>query len=252
MIKLTVTERNQLRRLLLNNFDKDEIKIFYFELTLTVDHLEASSREKLAADLIQHLENQARLIELIQLAIELRPALKQALTASAYPSLARLYKAADTSITHQMSAEPSIQLLVSYSQRDQLWQGRLAQHLHRVIDPQQILYQDDQTHFIEQYDALSAALTSIKLAVLLVSTHFLSSDGIQTEQLPKLLALQANGQLPLYPIILKPCTWQLLDWLHQQAIHPAPDRELSSGSPSQIESDLAQMTQEIVQQLTAD
>jgi hypothetical protein len=249
MIKLTIAERNQLRLLLLNYFDKNEIKSFYFELTLTVDHLEASSREKLVADLIQHLENQARLLEFIELAIELRPTLKHALTASAYPSLARLYQAHEAEMPAPTLAKSNSQLLVSYSQRDQRWQARLAQHLHRVIAPQAILYQDDQTDFIAQYDTLNAALQHVKLAVLLVSTHFLSSDVIQTEQLPKLFALQASGQLQLYPIILKPCTWQLLDWLQQQRIHPAPNRELSSGSPSQVETDLAQMAQEIAQQL---
>lgn len=228
MALLTLTERNRLRRLFLQYFDKDEIKGFYFDLALEVDHLEASSREKLVADLLRHLDHQSRLPALFELAITLRPQLH-----------AQLMEPINT-------PEPvASTVFISYSHRDEQWKTRLHGHLSRVIAAPYISAWHDQNSDSLYYPQMLQALESCQIAIVLMSAHFLSSEYLLTQHMPKLLSLQQQGQVQLYPLILKPCTWQFVDWLRQVPIYPAPDRDLSTGSEGQIELDLAKLATEI-------
>lgn len=230
MALLTLTERNRLRRLFLQNFDKDEIKGFYFDLALEVDHLEASSREKLVADLLRHLDHQTRLSELFELASTLRPLLHAELIMPA---------------NNPAPAPIASSVFISYSHRDENWKARLHNHLSRVIAAPHISAWHDQNSNSLHYPQMLQALENCQIAIILISAHFLSSECLLMQHMPKLLALQQQQRVQLYPLILKPCTWQLVDWLTQVPIYPAPDRYLSAGNEGQIELDLANFAKEI-------
>jgi hypothetical protein len=253
---ITLAEQNFLRRLFLQQFDKDEIKGFYFALMLEIDHLEASSREKLIADLLHHSERQSRLSELLTQAIALRPNLTPTLT----PFLQRLpenlpvsSKSAvpsrlDETIDEFDESSESL-VFISYSYRDEAWHQRILSQLTRCLSPNRIRSWDDQYGDDYAYHTMQQTMQRSEVAVLLISSHFLSSDFVLKEHVPSLLTLQNRGQLRLYPIIIKPCTWQLVDWLHSIDVHPAHQHALSMNSDSQIDAFLVQISSEIVKHL---
>lgn len=70
-------------------------------------------------------------------------------------------------------------------------------------------------------DEIRKAISETKVAILLVSTDFLGSDFISTDELPPLLkAAEENGAVILI-VILKPCLFEEFETLNQfQAMNP--------------------------------
>ncbi|HEY5588766.1 MAG TPA: toll/interleukin-1 receptor domain-containing protein [Candidatus Paceibacterota bacterium] len=70
-------------------------------------------------------------------------------------------------------------------------------------------------------DEIKKAINTAKVAILLVSTDFLGSDFISTNELPPLLqAAEENGAVILI-VVLKPCLFEEFDSLNQyQAMNP--------------------------------
>jgi hypothetical protein len=252
---ITLAEQHFLRRFFLQQFDKDEIKGFYFALQIEIDHLEASSREKLMADLLHHLGLQFRLPELLTQAMLLRPNAAAVLR----PFLERLDNLPINAETETLppptlfnaaSADETTTeslIFISYSSRDVIWYQRLQTQLSRWLSPNRLSPWDDTGH--RPPHTLSQAMQRSDVAILLVSSHFLSSDFILTEHIPPLLTLQSRGQLRLYPIIIKPCTWQWVEWLQGLEVYPAHQQALSMHSDSQIDTLLVQISSEIIQHL---
>ena len=57
-------------------------------------------------------------------------------------------------------------------------------------------------------DEIEQALANCNMALLLISIHFLNSEFIQKEELPKLLARNRGGNLTIIPIIVGACPWK--------------------------------------------
>ncbi|OUD13309.1 TIR domain-containing protein [Thioflexithrix psekupsensis] len=254
---ITLAEQNFLRRFFLQQFDKDEIKGFYFALQIEIDHLEASSREKLMADLLHHLQRQSRLPELLTQAMLLRPNAAAVLR----PFLERLDNLPINAETETLppptlfnaaSADETTSeslIFISYSSRDVAWCQRLQTHLERWLSRNRLSAWDDHTEHSHTYQTMQHAMQRSHVAILLISSHFLSSDFILTEHIPPLFSLQSRGQLRLYPMIIKPCTWQLVEWLQGLEVYPAHQQALSMHSDSQIDTLLVQIASEIIQHL---
>lgn len=70
-------------------------------------------------------------------------------------------------------------------------------------------------------DEIRKAISETKVAILLISTDFLGSDFISTDELPPLLkAAEENGAVILI-VILKPCLFEEFETLNQfQAMNP--------------------------------
>lgn len=76
-------------------------------------------------------------------------------------------------------------------------------------------------------DEIKKAIAETKVAILLVSTDFLGSDFIATDELPPLLESAEKDGAVILTVILKPCLFEEFDDLNQfQAINP-PSRAVS-------------------------
>jgi len=62
---------------------------------------------------------------------------------------------------------------------------------------------------------------------------------------PRLLELQDKENLRIFPIIIRPCAWKRVKWLAQMNLRPRDGKPISSGDKHQIETDLAEIAEEV-------
>jgi hypothetical protein len=121
-------------------------------------------------------------------------------------------------------------VFVSYSHKDGAWLNKVQTHLS-VLENLGIsvnLWDDTQIKAgMVWRDEIEKALAAAKVAILLVSTDFLASEFIRTDELPPLLKAAKNDGATILPLILKPCLFDMHPSLAEfQAVND-PTRPLS-------------------------
>jgi hypothetical protein len=98
-------------------------------------------------------------------------------------------------------------LFISYSHHDAPALARLQVHLKPFERAGRIKRWDDTRIVAGQHWAreIREALSSARVAVLLISADFLASDFIVKYELPELLAAARSKDVVLLPVLLKPC-----------------------------------------------
>jgi hypothetical protein len=133
------------------------------------------------------------------------------------------------------SAEPNL-VFVSYSHADAKWLTGMRSHL-KLLERHAGIEQWDDTKIkpgTQWREEIQSALERAKVAVLLVSADFLTSDFIVTNELPPLLkAAQERGTLIL-TLIVRHCRFEKTELARFQAVNP-PSKPLSALSSSQRE-----------------
>ncbi len=121
-------------------------------------------------------------------------------------------------------------IFISYSHRDQEWLDKLQIYL-KPLERKKLVDRWDDSRIktgMKWRDEIKKALDSAKIAILLVSSNFLSSDFIAADELPPLLkAAQEEGAVIL-PIIINPCrtSFSMSDLEPFQTVNP-PDKPLT-------------------------
>jgi tetratricopeptide (TPR) repeat protein len=121
-------------------------------------------------------------------------------------------------------------LFISYSHRDANWLERLQGHLAPYERGGKLEFWDDTRIDAGQHwrTEIWKALAEAKVAVLLVSEHFLVSQFIRDEELPYLLSSAENDGLLVLPAIVGTCAFLKVEALSQyQSINP-PSQPLDS------------------------
>lgn len=106
-------------------------------------------------------------------------------------------------------------IFISYSHKDEAWKDALKQQLQvlqlhtefAVWDDRQIQVGDNWQPAIEQ------AIAQAKVAILLVSSDFLSSEFVTRQEIPKFLQRREQEGLRIVPVIVRPCAWRTVPWL---------------------------------------
>ncbi|PAC33347.1 toll/interleukin-1 receptor domain-containing protein [Flectobacillus sp. BAB-3569] len=128
-------------------------------------------------------------------------------------------------VAHQLfktnPAQVRNKVFVSYSHLDKEFLTDIQRHFKPFL--RQIDFWDDTKIQPGQKwkDEIRKAISETKVAILLVSTDFLGSDFIASDELPPLLkAAEENGAVILI-VILKPCLFEAFSELNQyQAMNP--------------------------------
>lgn len=97
-------------------------------------------------------------------------------------------------------------VFISYSHADREWLNRLKIHL-KPLERKGIIEICEDTKIrggAKWKEEIAKALNSTKVALLLISADFLSSDFISTVELPQLLQAAENDGAIVIPVILKP------------------------------------------------
>ncbi|MFC1713768.1 toll/interleukin-1 receptor domain-containing protein [Candidatus Poribacteria bacterium] len=137
-------------------------------------------------------------------------------------------------------------VFISYSHEDEEWKDSLLTHLKALQMEGVNAWSDRQIGAGDDwYQEIRQAMDAASVAVLMISADFLASDFIMKEEVPHLLKRQAEEDLCIFPIIVKPCVWKRNKELAQIQARPKDGRPLSTGDENQIDADLAAIAEEI-------
>jgi hypothetical protein len=138
-------------------------------------------------------------------------------------------------------------VFISYSHKDEVWKDRLVTHLGVLQQEGLLDLWDDRRIGAggNWYQKIQEAIAKARVAVLLVSADFLTSNFILSEEVPRLLELQDKEGLRIYPVIIRPCAWKRVKWLARMNLRPNDGRPISSGDEHQVDADLAAIADEV-------
>ena len=57
------------------------------------------------------------------------------------------------------------------------------------------------------------------MTICLISQNYLNSDFIRIKEIPRILNKQKEGMI-IFPILIKNCTWKVVNWLQNLQIFP--------------------------------
>lgn len=121
-------------------------------------------------------------------------------------------------------------VFVSYSHQDETWKDKLVTHLGVLVNEDFFTIWDDRCIQTGKkwYPSIKQAIESSSVAILLVSADFLTSRFILGEEIPPILQFQEEKDLWIYPIIIRPCAWDMVSWLSPIQVKPKDGKPLSS------------------------
>jgi maltooligosyltrehalose trehalohydrolase len=138
-------------------------------------------------------------------------------------------------------------VFISYSHRDERWKSDLVQQLGVLETEGLIQLWDDRRIAVgtSWQPEIEAAIARARVAVLLVSASFLTSPFIRGEEVPRLLQRRATEGLHLFPVLVRPCDWEAVDWLRQIQMRPRDARALSGMNVFRRETEMATLASEL-------
>lgn len=141
-------------------------------------------------------------------------------------------------------------LFVSYSRADRKWLEHLKLHLSPLERLGTVhLWSDTRIGVGDNWrDQIEKSLGESRAAVLLISPAFLASEFIWVEEMPCILAHQAEG-MEIFPLIVRPCAWRIEPKLAVLQARPEDGLALSLGGEAEIDRDLADFVYEIAARL---
>jgi hypothetical protein len=117
-------------------------------------------------------------------------------------------------------ARPTI--FVSYSHADEKQKARLLTHmgaLQGVVEFE--VWTDSQIQPGDAWlPAIEQALSSARIAILLLTADFLASEFVRRKELPTILGRKAKDGLRVYPILAKDCAWKAIPWIADMQLRP--------------------------------
>lgn len=138
-------------------------------------------------------------------------------------------------------------IFVSYSHADTRHKDRLMVHLAPLKSAAELeVWTDAQIGGGEAWEpAIENALSSASLAIFLITADFLSSDFITRKEVPTLLERREKEGLRLYPILAKPCAWQIIQWLSAIQLRPTGAKPVWRSGGRYVEDELARIALEL-------
>jgi hypothetical protein len=134
----------------------------------------------------------------------------------------------NSTISRQKKTD-EINIFISYSHADKMWLERLEKHL-KILKRyfSDIEYWDDTK--INGGDKwkqeIEKAIKKANVAILLVSTDFLASDFVTSDEIPPLLRKAGEEGTRILPLIVSPCAYTISELNEFQAIND-PNMTLS-------------------------
>ena len=139
---------------------------------------------------------------------------------SVLPKVAR-----SSTIRHPKHARHKV--FISYSHRDESVRFDLQRHFKPFLDSVDI-WDDTKIQPGQKWkEEIRRAIDQTKVAILLISTDFLGSDFILTDELPPLLKAAESDGATILIVILKPCLFEEFSKLNEYQAMNDPKRPVS-------------------------
>lgn len=122
-----------------------------------------------------------------------------------------------------------LNIFISYSHSDKRWLEKLKKHLKVLTKYSESIkyWEDTKLRGGDNWrDEITAAITKANVAILLVSTDFLASDFIASDELPPILRKAQDEGTCILPIIVAPCEYEISELGGFQAVN-SPDKTLA-------------------------
>lgn len=139
-------------------------------------------------------------------------------------------------------------VFISYSHKDEAEKEALLTQL-RVLQRADVIevWCDDELRGGETWEpAIEKALLRARVAVLLITANFLTSEFIVRTEVPKLLRRREQDGITIIPVIAKGCPWQEAPWLQSMNVRPKNGDPVWGGKDNRLPDDvLAEIAGEI-------
>jgi len=134
-------------------------------------------------------------------------------------------------------------VFLSYSHKDEHFRKQVAAHFGVIEKHHEVkVWTDRRLHGGDRWrEEIKRVIGEADLVVLLVSQHALTSDFILNEEVEP--ALKAAKRV--YPILVRACDWQGVDWLAKLQMRPDEARPLAGMRLAQRDKELAGICREI-------
>jgi Leucine-rich repeat (LRR) protein len=158
------------------------------------------------------------------------------------------YKDDDTMIKITSNRE---KIFVSYSHKDSKWLKEFQTHIKPFVRADGFEIWDDTKikSGSEWLEEIEKALTSAKVAVLLVSPNFIASDFIHNKELPPLFDAAEKEGLTIFWIPIRHSAYAATKIEKYQSAHP-PDKPIYSLNPSKKDEAWVNLCKKIAKKMT--
>lgn len=149
-------------------------------------------------------------------------------------------------------AQPLI--FVSYSHKDEHEKDMLLSHLG-VLQTSGLIYtwSDSRVRAGEDWQSqIDEAMATARVAVLLITANFLTSDFIRLREIPTLLERREHEGLYVFPVIARHCAWREIPWLARMHVRPNNGAPVWGAQDGDVDEKLTAIAREISAVLQAD
>jgi hypothetical protein len=139
-------------------------------------------------------------------------------------------------------------VFVSYSHKDDAEKDALLTHLRVLRDGADLVevWSDEEIGGGEAWEAaIEKAISRARVAILLVTANFLSSNFILKKEVPALLKRREHEGVTVLPVIAKACAWKKIAWLAKMNVRPKNGIAIWGAAKGQPDDALAAVTEEI-------
>ena len=164
--------------------------------------------------------------------------------------LDRVAESAAQSTQHYVPTRPvpGSMVFVSYSRKDEAEKDALLTHLRVLQNAADMveIWSDDEIGGGETWElALEKAMSRAKVAILLVTANFLSSNFILGNEVPALLKRREQDGVTVIPVIARACAWKTVPWLARMNVRPRHGQPVWQGGSSRPDDALAAVAEEV-------
>jgi hypothetical protein len=140
-------------------------------------------------------------------------------------------------------------IFISYSHDDEKWRKLVCKQL-KVLEREGLikLWDDQKLRAGEDWKSrIKEELLEARIAVLMISASFLTSDFILDNEVQTLFKRCEEAGTVIYPLLVRPCAWEEVGWLAKKQLRPEGPRvkALASFRGAQREEVIASVAREI-------
>ncbi len=145
-------------------------------------------------------------------------------------------------------------VFISYSKKDSKWLEHLRPHLSYLEQDYNFSIWEDTKIAVgsDWRDEIKTAIRSAKVAILMISANFLSSNFIKEEELPDLLAAAEHDGAIIFPLIISPCMFMDIKSISKFQTINSPSEPLINMKKGDREALFHKVTKEVKQVLSSD